>query len=67
MGYQNDITVRRTIVYNSYCNNTINSINYYNCFKYNKDLIGCVCRNPYATDVVSKCNLKIIDMKYNEK
>lgn len=33
MGYQNDITVRRTVVCNAYCNNTINEINYYNYMK----------------------------------
>lgn len=66
MGYQNDITVRKTVVYNAYCNNVINDINYYNYLKGCNDIIGSVVRNHNNTDVVSNCNLKLMDMKYDK-
>ena len=66
MGYQNDITVRRTVVYNAYYNNIINDINYYKYLKYCNGIIGAVVRNPNNTDVVSNCNLKLMDIKYDK-
>ena len=66
MGYQNDITVRKTVVYNAYCNNVINDINYFDYIKHCKDLIGAVIRNPNNVDVVSNCNRKLLDMKYDK-
>ena len=66
MGYQNDITVCKTIVYNAYCNNTVSDINYYDYLKHYNNIIGSVIRNPNATDVVSKCNLKLMDIKYDK-
>ena len=63
MSYQNDITVRKTVVYNSYCNNIINNINYYNYLKHCCNIIGSIVKNPNNIDVVSDCNLKLIDIK----
>lgn len=64
MSYQNDITVRKTVVYNSYCNNIINNINYYNYLKHYGNIIGSIVKNPNNADVVSDCNLKLMDIKY---
>ena len=66
MGYQNNITVRKTVVYNGYCNNVINNVNYYNYLKHCKDMIGSAVKNPNNADVVSDCNLKFMDMKYDK-
>ena len=64
MGYQNNITVRKTVVYNGYCNNVINYINYYNYLKHCCDIIASTVKNPNNADAVSDCNLKLMDMKY---
>lgn len=66
MGYQNDITVRKTVVYNAYCNNVINDINYFDYIKHYNNITGSVVRNPNNTDVVSNCNRKLLDMKYDK-
>ena len=66
MGYQNDITVRKTVVYNGYCNNVINNINCYNYLKRCSDIIASAVKNPNNVDVVSDCNLKLMDMKYDK-
>ena len=66
MGYQNDITIRKTIVYNGYCNNVINNINYYNYLKRCCHIISSTVRNPNNVDVVSDCNLKLMGMKYDK-
>lgn len=66
MGYKNDVTIRKTVVYNAYCNNIINDINYYNYLKHCNYVIGSVVRNPNNADVVSNCNFKHIDIKYDK-
>ena len=66
MSYQNDITVRKTVVYNGYCNNVINNINYYNYLKRCGDIISSTVKNPNNADAVSDCNLKLMDMKYDK-
>lgn len=66
MGYQNDITIRKTVLHNGYCNNVINNINYYNYLKHCYDIIGSTIRNPNNVDVVSDCNLKLMDIKYDK-
>ena len=66
MGYQNDITVRKTVVYNGYCNNVINNINYYNYLKHCDYIISSIVKNPNNVNVVSDCNLKLMNMKYDK-
>lgn len=66
MSYQNDITVRKTVVYNSYCNNVINNINYYNYLKRCGNIIGSTVKNLNNADVINYCNLKLMNIKYNK-
>lgn len=66
MGYQNDITVRKTVVYNGYCNNVINDINYYNYLKRCGDIIASIVKNPNNADDVSDCNFKLMNIKYDK-
>ena len=66
MSYQNDIAVRKTVVYNGYCNNVINNINYYNYLKHCGYIIASTVKNPNNADVVSVCNLKLMNIKYDK-
>ena len=66
MDYQNDITIRKTVIYNGYCNNVINYINYYNYLKHCCYIIGSTVKNPNNANVVSDCNLKLMNIKYDK-
>ena len=66
MSYQNDITVLKTVLHNGHCNNIINNINYYNYLKYCGNIICSIVKNPNNADVVSDCNLKLMDIKYDK-